>query len=543
MIVGVGVALQNDVRFGNTKKLGCILAVLHTYRTGELAGHTQQVVVTKAHNLHRILFLNDRSIFCREENTLRLLTTRLRRTRSEHQSTKNRGATRAFLIDSPTATAILSGTRTERSTQEALTGALIMAATSVLGIHVHTREVEVRNTRIQTLTHRSTRALQLRTHGVSLLLTLNLHVLELVIGRALPRLQPGIRRNVTSISICKRRHETIATTGNIAVNTVVLSLQQVFRIPLVIARNQSILRGQRRRVNREPVQHRTSLAVTFQTQSHIGRIGTAGQLRTQLRRIQIKRLAGTVSTNTGQLRRRNRQVTRSQILGCLADCLQRTVHLGVEGVLMEPQSRNVVQTLVRNTTRSCVGVSRGNHNVRLIVCGAKLSPDTLDQLITQRLPTGQRIEHNDEVTLTGGSVHSNESARILASMHTAALLRGLAITHEADLAGLTGNIRRARTNQVRGSTGALRSRGCGRNLTGRKNCGSCNKTCRANASERMHGRLKARKNRGALSLLCGQRGILFRFVRLRRSGRQSGTLIRHPSGREWSDMHAFKNRT
>ena len=108
VIVGVGVALQNNVRFGNTKKLGSILTILHTYRTGELTGHTQQVVVTEAHNLHRILFLNDRSIFCREENTLRLLATCLRRTRSEHQSTQDRGATRAFLIDSPTAAAILS---------------------------------------------------------------------------------------------------------------------------------------------------------------------------------------------------------------------------------------------------------------------------------------------------------------------------------------------------------------------------------------------------------------------------------------------------
>ena len=176
-----------------------------------------------------------------------------------------------------------------------------MATTGVLGIHVHTREIEVRNARIQTLTHRSTRALELRTHGVSLLLTLNLHVLELVIGRALAGLQPSIRGNVTSVSICKRRHETIATTGNIAINTVVLSLQQVFRIPLVIARNQSILRGQRRRVNREPVQHRTSLAVTFQTQSHISRIGTAGQLRANLRRVQVERLARTVNTDTSQL--------------------------------------------------------------------------------------------------------------------------------------------------------------------------------------------------------------------------------------------------
>ena len=210
---------------------------------------------------------------------------------------------------------------------------------------------------------------------------------------------------------------------------------------------------------------------------------------------------------------------------------------------METQSRNVVQTLVRNTTRSRVSVGRGNHNVRLVVRGAKLSANTLHQFIMQRLPAGQRIEHNDEVTLTGGSVHSNESARILASMHTATLLRGLAITHEADFTGLTGNIRRTRTYQVGGSASALRSRGCGCNLTGGKNCGSCNKACCTNASKRVGGCLKTRKNRGALLLPCRQGGILFRHLRLRCSGRQSGAVSSHPSGSEWSDMHAFKNRT
>ena len=301
MVVGIGVALQNNMRFGNAKKLGSILTILHTYRTGELTGHTQQVVVTEAHNLHRILFLNDRSIFCREENALRLLATRLRCTRSEHQSTQNRGATRAFLINSPTAAAILSGAGAKRSTQEALAGTLIMATTGVLRVHIHTREIEVRNTRVQALTHRGTCALELRTHSVSLLLTLNLHVLELVISGTLARLQPSIRRNITSISICKRRNETITTTGNIAVNAVILSLQQVLRVTLVVARNQGVLRGQRRRVNRIPVQHRTSLTVALQTQSHIGRIGTAGQLRANLRRVQVERLARTVNTDTSQL--------------------------------------------------------------------------------------------------------------------------------------------------------------------------------------------------------------------------------------------------
>ena len=301
MVVGVGVALQNNVRFGNTEELGSILTILHTYRTGELTGHTQQVVVTEAHNLHRILFLNNRSIFCREENTLRLLATRLGSTRSEYQSTQNRGATGAFLIDSPATATILGGPRTERSAQEALTSSLIMATAGVLGIHIHTREVEVRNTRIQALTHRSTRALQLRTHSISLLLTLNLHILELVISGTLTRLQPSIRRNITSISICKRCHETITATGNIAINTMVLVLQQILRITLVITRNQGVLRGQRRRMNRIPVQHRTSLTVALQTQSHIGRIGTAGQLRANLRRVQVERLARTVNTDTSQL--------------------------------------------------------------------------------------------------------------------------------------------------------------------------------------------------------------------------------------------------
>ena len=185
----------------------------------------------------------------------------------------------------------------------------------------------------------------------------------------------------------------------------------------------------------------------------------------------------------------------------------------------------------------------GNHNVRLIVRGAKLSADTLHQLITQRLPTGQRIEYNNEVALTRSSIHSNESACVLASMHTATLLRGLTVTHEADLTGLTGNIRRTCTNQVGGSTGALRGRSCRRNLASGKNCGCRNEACSTNTSKRMHGRLKARKNRGALLLPCSRGGVLFRFVRLCRSGRQSGATSSHPSGREWSDMHAFKNRT
>ena len=76
-----------------------------------------------------------------------------------------------------------------------------MATTGVLGIHVHTREIEVRNTQIQPLTHRSTRTLELRTHSIRLLLTLNLHILELVISGTLTRLQPSIRGNITSISI------------------------------------------------------------------------------------------------------------------------------------------------------------------------------------------------------------------------------------------------------------------------------------------------------------------------------------------------------
>ena len=158
---------------------------------------------------------------------------------------------------------------------------------------------------------------------------------------------------------------------------------------------------------------------------------------------------------------------------------------------MEAQSRNVVQALVRDTARSCVSVGCSNHNVRFIVHRTKLSADTLHQLITQRLPTGQRIEYNNEVALTRGSIHSNESACVLASMHTATLLRGLTVTHEADLTGLTGNIRRTCTNQVGGSTGALRGRSCRRNLASGKNCGCRNKARCTNTSKRMHGCFKA----------------------------------------------------
>ena len=198
---------------------------------------------------------------------------------------------------------------------------------------------------------------------------------------------------------------------------------------------------------------------------------------------------------------------------------------------------------MRNATRSCVGVSRGNHNVRLVVCGAKLCTDTLDQFITQRLPARQRVQDNNEVALTGGAVHRNKSASILASMHTATLLGRVAIAHETDFTGLTGNIRRTRTNQVGGSASTLRNRGRGRNLTGGKNCGSRNKACCTNASKRVGRRLKTRKNRGALLLPCRQGGILVRHLRLRCSGRQSGATSSHPSGSKWSDMHAFKNRT
>ena len=210
---------------------------------------------------------------------------------------------------------------------------------------------------------------------------------------------------------------------------------------------------------------------------------------------------------------------------------------------MEAQGRNVVQALVRNATGGRVGVSRGNHNIRLIVCGAKLCTDTLNQLITQRLPARQRVQDNNEVALTGGAIHRDKSASILASMHTATLLGRVAIAHEADFTGLTGNIRRTRTHQIGGSTSALRNRDRCRNLTGGKNCGSRNEACCTNASKRVSGRLKTRKNRGALLLPCRQGGIQFRFVRLCRSGRQSGATNRHPSGSEWSDMHVFKNRT
>ena len=210
---------------------------------------------------------------------------------------------------------------------------------------------------------------------------------------------------------------------------------------------------------------------------------------------------------------------------------------------METQSRNVVQALMRNTTRSCMGVGRSNHNVRLIVYGAKLSADTLNQFIAQRLPARQRVQDNNEVALTRSAIHSNESTCVLTSMYAAALLGRVAIAHEADFTRLTGNIRCTRTNQVGGSASTLRNRGRGRNLTGGKNCGSRNKACCTNASKRVGRRLKTRKNRGALLLPCRQGGILFRHLRLRCSGRQSGATSSHPSGSKWSDMHAFKNRT
>ena len=140
-----------------------------------------------------------------------------------------------------------------------------------------------------------------------------------------------------------------------------------------------------------------------------------------------------------------------------------------------------------------VGVSHGNHNVRLIVCEAKLCTDTLDQFITQRLPASQRVQDNNEVALTGGAIHRIKSASILTIMHTTTLLGRVVITHEADFTGVTGNIRRTRIYQVEGSTSALRNRGRGRNLTGRKNCGSRNKACYTNASKRVGGRLKTRK--------------------------------------------------
>ena len=362
-----------------------------------------------------------------------------------------------------------------------------MATAGVLGIHIHTREVEVRNTRIQALTHRSTRALQLRTHSISLLLTLNLHILELVISGTLTRLQPSIRRNITSISISKRRNETIAATGNIAVNAMILSLQQILRITLVITRNQSILRGQRSRVNRIPVQHRTSLTVALQTQSHIGRIGTAGQLRTQLGRIQIKRLAGTVSTNTGQLRRRNRQVTRGQISRCLTHGLHGSLNLGIKGVLVESQGRDVVQALMGNAARGGMRMSCGNHDVRFRVFRSILGADTLDQLISERLPASESIQHHDEVTLTAGTVNSNKGASILTGMHAATLLGSLAVAHETDLAGFTGNIGCAGTHEVGRGLGGLSRGGRPGHLAGRQNCGGGNQAGGAHTCQRSLG--------------------------------------------------------
>ena len=148
-----------------------------------------------------------------------------------------------------------------------------------------------------------------------------------------------------------------------------------------------------------------------------------------------------------------------------------------------------------------VGVSHGNHNVRLIVCEAKLCTDTLDQFITQRLPASQRVQNNNEVALTGGAIHRMKSASILTIMHTAALLERVVITHEADFTGLTDNIRRTRIYQVGGSTSALRNRGRGRNLTGRRTAEATIRYAAPMRAREWVGALKREKQRSAFAPL------------------------------------------
>ena len=56
-----------------------------------------------------------------------------------------------------------------------------------------------------------------------------------ILGGPLTRLEPRIRRNITGISICKRRNETITATRDVTVNAVILVLQQILGVALVIA--------------------------------------------------------------------------------------------------------------------------------------------------------------------------------------------------------------------------------------------------------------------------------------------------------------------
>ena len=94
-----------------------------------------------------------------------------------------------------------------------------------------------------------------------------------------------------------------------------------------------------------------------------------------------------------------------------------------------------------------------------------------------------------------------KSASILTIMHTAALLERVVITHEADFTGLTDNIRRTRIYQVGGSTSALRNRGRGRNLTGRRTAEATIRYATPMQAREWVGALKREKQRSAFAPL------------------------------------------
>ena len=138
---------------------------------------------------------------------------------------------------------------------------------------------------------------------------------------------------------------------------------------------------------------------------------------------------------------------------------------------------------MRDTTRGGMGVSRSNHNVRLRVLGSELGTNTLNQLITQRLPTRQSIQNDNEVTLAGSPIHSNKSTSILTSMHAAPLLRRVTVTHETYLSRLTGDISCTGTHQVgRGLRCLGRRRGHG-HLPRGQDCGGGNEAGRTNTCQ------------------------------------------------------------
>ena len=244
-------------------------------------------------------------------------------------------------------------------------------------------------------------------------------------------------------------------------------------------------------MQRVPIQHRASLTVTLQTQGHVSRVGTVRKLGTQLLRISVISLARTVHTHTRELRGRDRQVARGQVSRCLTHGLHGSLNLGIKGVLVKSQGRDVVQALVGNAARGRMRMSCGNHDVRFRVFRSILGADTLDQLISERLPAGESIQHHDEVTLTAGTVNSNKGASILTGMHATTLLGSLAVAHETDLAGFTGNIGCAGTHEVGRGLGGLSRGGRPGHLAGRQNCGGGNQAGGAHTCQRSLGHAKS----------------------------------------------------